>query len=75
MHDEELLVVQDHPDVRRARSGAIINVDTAAYENYIKIRENRRQQRERVESMENRINNMEADIADIKTLLIRMLEK
>lgn len=75
MHND-MRRIQEHADLRRdLRSGAVVNVDTAAYENYIKIKNNRRQQQQKVETMETRINNMEADIADIKTLLHRLLEK
>lgn len=75
MHND-MRRIQEHTELRRdLRSGAVVNVDTASYENYIKIKNNRRQQQERVEGMETRINNMEADIADIKNLLIRLLEK
>jgi hypothetical protein len=56
-------------------SGAVINVDSESYEKYLKIKNSRHQQQERIGTMETRINNMEADIADIKTLLYRLLEK
>jgi hypothetical protein len=67
--------ISDHAELRRTRGGAVIDVDTDAYKRYIKIKQHRQQQNEKVESMETRINNMESDIADIKNLLIRLLEK
>lgn len=76
MHNNGLIKVQDHADLRRdTYSNAVIDVNTEAYTNYRKIKESRYQQLERVDSMENRINNMESDIADIKSLLIKLLER
>ena len=74
MHN--MIPIADHVQLRRdRRSGAVIDVDSAGYEQYLKIKNNRQQQQERVDGMETRINNMEADIADIKSLLYRLLEK
>jgi hypothetical protein len=76
MHNEGLIKVQDHADLRRdVYSNAVIDVNTEAYQNYRKIKESRYQQLDRVNSMETRINNMESDIADIKSLLIKLLER
>ena len=76
MHNDGLIKVQDHADLRRdVYSNAVIDVNTEAYSNYRKIKESRYQQLERVDSMESRINNMESDIADIKSLLIKLLER
>lgn len=74
MHN--MIPIADHVQLRRdRRSGAVVDVDSAGYEQYLKIKNNRQQQQERVDGMETRINNMEADIADIKSLLYRLLEK
>lgn len=74
MHN--MIPIAEHVQLRRdRRSGAVVDVDSAGYEQYLKIKNNRQQQQERVEGMETRINNMEADIADIKSLLYRLLEK
>ena len=76
MHNNGLIKVQDHADLRRdVYSNAVIDVNTEAYSNYRKIKESRYQQLERIDSMESRINNMESDIADIKSLLIKLLER
>lgn len=75
MHDN-LIKVQDHADLRRdPYSQAILDVNTDAYNNYKKIKESRYQQLNRMESMESRINNMESHIADIKSLLVKLLER
>lgn len=75
MHDDMLRIQQDSALRRDLRSGAVIDVDAESYKNYIKIKTARRQQQQRVQGMETRINNLESDIADIKSLLLRLLEK
>jgi len=71
-----MMRIQDHVELRRdLNNDAVIDVDTAAYEKYLKTKDSRRQQQQKVNNMETRINNMEADIADIKTLLVKLLEK
>jgi len=75
MHNNETQRIAGYEELRRTRGGAVIDVDAEAYERYVKIKQHRQQQREKVDTMETRINNMESDIADIKNLLIRLLEK
>lgn len=75
MHND-LLKVAENPGLRRDRStNAVLDVDRDAYQRYKKLKQSKKEQQERVDVMENRINNMESDIADIKSLLIRLLEK
>jgi hypothetical protein len=72
----DMIPIAEHVQLRRdRRSGAVVDVDSTSYENYLKIKNSRQQQQERIGAMETRINNMEADIADIKTLLYKLLEK
>jgi hypothetical protein len=76
MPNNHLLKVKDHSDLRRdLYSNAVVDVNTDAYKRYKKIKESHNQQQERFDSMESRINNMESDIADIKSLLIKLLER
>ena len=76
MHNDKLIRVQDHADLRRdLYSNAVIDVNTEAYSNYRKIKESRYQQLERIDMMESRINNMESNIEDIKSLLTKLLER
>lgn len=58
-----------------AGTNGIIDVDTDAYTKYIQQKQFRQQQNNKIESMENRINNIEDGLSDIKTLLTRLLEK
>ena len=76
MHNDQLIKVKDHADLRRdPYSNAVVDVNTDAFKRYKKIKESHLQQQERFESMESRINNMESDITDIKSLLIKLLER
>jgi len=76
MLERALIPVQDHSNlVRDGSSNAIIDVDDEAYTRYIATRNARREQQERITRLENRINNFESDLQDIKALLTRLLEK
>lgn len=76
MHSPELIPVTDHPHLRRdAQTGAIVDVDTGAYERYVTQRQERAAQRARLSQLEDRINNFESDLSDIKSLLTRLLER
>ena len=73
---DKLLHIAEHNELRREiSSGAVIDVNSVGYGNYLKSKNNRRQQQEKVNTMEIKINNMETDIADIKSLLYKLLEK
>jgi len=76
MHDDRLIPVADNPHLRRdAQTGAILDVDDTGYNNYLTQRQERAVQRARISQIEDRINNFESDLSDIKTLLTRLLEK
>jgi hypothetical protein len=76
MHNENLIKVTDNPHLRRdAENNAIIDVDTDAFERYQAQRQERQNARARITQLEDRINNFESDLSDIKTLLTRLLEK
>ena len=63
-----LLRVKDHDGLYKDSStGAIINKDTSGYQQYVQNREKLLSDKERLDSIEN-------DINDIKTLLIKFLE-
>lgn len=70
-----LIKVQDHDNLRRDPStGAVIDIDQQAYASYLQAKQNRRQQQERIVQLENRINNFESNLQDIKHLLHKLLE-
>jgi Mg2+ and Co2+ transporter CorA len=76
MPDEKLIPVQDHPNLKRdPYSGAVIDVDTTAYERYQLQKQLKQQQESRITHLEDTINTMVSDVSDIKNLLTRLLEK
>lgn len=61
--------VEGHSDlVRDTQSGAVINNDTTAYQNYIALREQKLREKERIE-------NLEQDVSELKTLLKELINK
>ena len=77
MHnDAELIRVADNPHLRRDPiTNAIIDVDTDAYERYRAQRAERQANQARISQLEERINNHENLLVDIKTLLQQLLDK
>lgn len=76
MHNDAYIKVIENPSLRRdSQTNAIIDVDTDSYSQYIRQKQERISQRERFQQLEERINNFESDISDIKSLLTRLLEK
>ena len=76
MHNDTLIPVTDNPHLRRdAQTGAILDVDDTGYNNYLTQRQERSIQRTRLSQLEDRINNFESDLSDIKSLLTRLLER
>ena len=64
---DNLIAIQDHGTLRRdLRTSAVVDVHEDGYRNYKKIRQARLQDRDRVLDLEQRINNMESDLSDIK---------
>lgn len=78
MHDElkeRYVPVDAHPSLGRDReSGAIVDLDHDAYQKYLRAKEMRQQQVEKIDRLESRINTFESDISDIKQLLLKVLE-
>jgi len=65
----EFKKVEGHSDlVRDMGSGAIINNDRTAYQSYIQLREQKLKERERLEKVE-------SEITEIKSLLHKLLDK
>lgn len=72
MHD--LIRVEDHENLRRdPRTNAIVDVNDVAYNNYVESKNRRQQQVQRLDHLENKINNFETDLSEIKHLLQQLL--
>lgn len=68
--------VEGHPNLRRdANTGAIINSNDSAYKNYLIRKANHDVEKSELENMKNDINLLKDDIADIKNLLLKLVEK
>ena len=61
-----MLRVEGHKHLFREDSGAIVNNDTHQYNEYIRMRTERRRQREEIEGLKN-------DISEIKSLLMEII--
>lgn len=75
MLDQKYIKVQDHPGLARDRyTNAIVDVNQDEYERYLTTKNAKRKQLQQIETMENRINNVEQNLSEIKSLLIKLLE-
>jgi len=61
-----MLRVEGHKHLFREDSGAIVNNDTHQYNEYIRMRSERKKQREEIEGLKN-------DISEIKSLLMEII--
>jgi hypothetical protein len=68
--------VENEPGlVRDAESNGIIHVDDATYKAYKLARDLEKQKKLKEEMLNNRINNLENDISEIKSLLKELISK
>lgn len=58
--------VDGHKNLYRDQSGAIVNTDTNEYNQYVKLRSERKHQREEIEGLKK-------DIDEIKSLLMEII--
>jgi hypothetical protein len=58
--------VEGHKHLFREDSGAIVNTDTNGYNQYVKLRTERRRQREEIDGLKQ-------DISEIKSLLMEII--
>jgi len=61
-----MLRVEGHKHLFREDSGAIVNIDTQKYNEYIRMKAERKRQREEIEGLKN-------DISEIKSLLMEII--
>jgi hypothetical protein len=75
MLNQKLIKVKDNPGLARdSYSGAILDVNRDEYNKYLSMKNQRLQQKEQLQSMESRINNMEDTLCSIQSMLQRLLE-
>ena len=64
------LKVDGHDNLARdTETGAILNFDTDGYKNYIKMKEMKLKEEQRVSNLENQIDTLKGDLNEIKNLL------
>jgi SPX domain protein involved in polyphosphate accumulation len=61
-----MMRVEGHKHLFREDSGAIVNTDTHQYNEYVRMRSERKKQREEIEGLKN-------DISEIKSLLMEII--
>jgi len=71
-----MIKVEGHSDLRRDEStGAIINVNNSAYNNYLIRQRNRDAQDNELETMKEDLDSLKSDINEIKNLLSKLAQK
>ena len=64
------LKVDGHNNLARdTETGAILNFDLDSYENYMKLKEIKKKEEQRVSNLENQIDTLRGDLNEIKNLL------
>lgn len=61
--------------VRDLNSGAILNTNRYDYDNYLAKKKQRQEEKQRMESQSQEINNIKSELAEIKQLLVTLLSK
>ena len=61
--------------VKDIETGAVINTDTQAYEKRIKLRFETQRQRDQLRDAVREINTIKSEIHEMKSLLIKLVEK
>jgi hypothetical protein len=70
-----LIPVENQKDLYRdTRTNAIINMNKTEYESYIKRRESIKNEKNRVDQIEDEILSVKEDLNEIKTLLRKLVE-
>ena len=71
-----MIKVEGHSDLRRDEStGAIINVNNSAYNNYLIRQRNRDAQDNELETMKEDLDSLKSDIKESKNLLSQLAQK
>ena len=71
-----LIPVQDQPGIfRDSITNAIINKNTNDYDTYIQQRNRMKSKNERIEDLEQKVDDLSGDIGDIKSMLQSLINK
>ncbi len=68
--------VQDHNNLYRdSSSKAIVNTDTTGYEAYVSNRDKLLSDKQRIDNLESKVEEIKGDLTDIKNLLVQLVDK
>jgi len=68
--------VQDHNNLYRdSSSRAIVNTDTTGYEAYVSNRDKLLSDKQRIDNLESKVEEIKGDLTDIKNLLVQLVDK
>jgi hypothetical protein len=68
--------VKDHRNLYRdGSSTAIVNTDVVGYQAYVANREKLLTDKQRIDNLETKVEEIKGDLTDIKNLLVRLVDK
>jgi hypothetical protein len=68
--------VKDHNNLYRdSSSKAIVNKDTTGYEAYVSNRDKLLSDKQRIDNLESKVEEIKGDLTDIKNLLVQLVDK
>ena len=68
--------VEGHSElVREQNSHVVINTDTTTYNNYMRMMENKKKQRDQLRDAVREINSLKCEMHEIKSLLMQLMDK
>lgn len=72
----ELVQIQTNPDLARdISSGAVINTNTAEYQNYLARKKINKDLKEQIKNNADKIEQIESDVSEIKQMLMTLINK
>ncbi len=68
--------VKDHSNLYRdSSSKAIVNTDTTGYQAYVSNRDKLLSEKQRIDNVETKVEEIKSDLSDIKNLLTQLVDK
>ena len=68
--------VKDHSNLYRdSSSKAIVNTDTTGYQAYVSNRDKLLSDKQRIDNLQSKVEEIKGDLTDIKNLLVQLVDK